>query len=181
MGRVFVVRHGESEWNSGVAKRLREDVRLTETGVAQAHSLAGIFKEISWDAIYSSPLTRAQHTARIASSRSDILIDPRITETYFGEMEKIEIDQKKWMDVWQEYWEGNTGLIAGAETFEDMKTRVDNFLNEILTAHKGKDILLVTHGGTQKFIWCYFNEHPSDSNYHKISPLGNCEYFVETF
>ena len=65
MGPFYLVRHGETEWNSENRMCGRTDVPLSEAGRRQAESLAERLKPIPFEALYSSPLQRARETARL--------------------------------------------------------------------------------------------------------------------
>ena len=63
--RLYVIRHGETSWN--VARRLQghAGADLNENGVRLAEVTARAMKDIPFDLCFTSPLTRAAHTARI--------------------------------------------------------------------------------------------------------------------
>ena len=63
--RIFLVRHGETDWNQTHRFQGRIDVPLNREGKNQARALALTLKDEPLDAIYASPLARAIQTARV--------------------------------------------------------------------------------------------------------------------
>jgi len=104
MGVLYLVRHGESVWNSENRLCGRSDVPLSETGRKQAMLLAKRLKPIPFEAFYSSPLQRAFETAHLIAESvgREPIPDPRLVELDYGQ------------------WEGNTFaeiLVSDPETF----------------------------------------------------------------
>ena len=68
MSYVYLVRHGETDWNRTHRIQGSSDIPLNDTGRAQAARTAALLARRQWDAIYSSPLSRAFETATITDS-----------------------------------------------------------------------------------------------------------------
>ena len=92
--RIWLARHGETDLNKNKRMQGRSDVPLNETGRWQAgvvrKAIAREYGEVTFDAVFASPLDRAIETASIISgfSRDEIQIDDRIMETDFGKYEQ---------------------------------------------------------------------------------------------
>ena len=84
--KVYLIRHGQVNHNLyGIYCNQDED--LNENGIQQAFTLREKIKDIHYDIIYSSPLTRAKHTAEIVNSANkQILTDDRLTERNPGNL-----------------------------------------------------------------------------------------------
>jgi broad specificity phosphatase PhoE len=67
--RVFLIRHGETEWNAAGRLLSRTDAPLNDTGEAQAAALAAELGDLRWDRAFSSPLVRARRTAEVVLAR----------------------------------------------------------------------------------------------------------------
>ncbi|HDQ13796.1 MAG TPA: histidine phosphatase family protein [Sediminispirochaeta sp.] len=142
--RLCLVRHGETDWNK---KRLIQgitDIPLNEAGRDQARQCAQVLSQDPWDLMYSSPLRRAFETARIIGeeigfSSRDIKTEIDLQERNFGEAEGMEIFPRKELFHDTE--------IPGAETKEELQTRATYCLEKIARRHRGKRIVIVTHGG----------------------------------
>jgi broad specificity phosphatase PhoE len=89
--RLYIVRHGETDWNAAGRLLSRTDLPLNERGREQATSLADALAGIAWDRAISSPLIRAQRTARIIlEPRADaptLALEDRLVEMDFGPYE----------------------------------------------------------------------------------------------
>lgn len=88
MTEICLVRHGQTDWNFQEIIQGREDIPLNEVGKKQASQSAAALQAEAWDVIISSPLIRAQETAKEiaeATGLQSILLDERFVERNFGE------------------------------------------------------------------------------------------------
>lgn len=167
--KVYIVRHGQVPHNA-VGKYNTEDEDLTELGIQQAKELRDKIKDIHFDVIISSPLTRAKHTANIINSKNiQIIIDERIKERSCGDLsgKPLEVTNR------DEYWNYNTTIRYG--TSENIKLffkRVFEFLDE-LKMKKYSSVLIVAHSGVSKAFNAYF-EGIQDGMFLNRG-LKNCE------
>ncbi|WP_298853927.1 histidine phosphatase family protein [uncultured Ruegeria sp.] len=143
---LFVLRHGETEWNTQGKFQGRKDSPLTENGKSQARKQNEILSQIP-DApsrVYVSPQDRATHTARLATAaHHEVIYDDRLMEIAFGQWEgatrsfiREQIDYSYESYHW--YFRS-----PGGESFDDICERVDSFLNE-----QNEPVIIVTHGVT---------------------------------
>ena len=139
--RLYVVRHGETDWN--VAKRWQghADIPLNEAGRAQARETAEALRGFAFTAIVSSPLSRASQTADAiaAASGLPVEIEPLLIERNVGAMSGKTVEQYR-ADVPGE-------PFPDMELWEDVKVRGVMALTACAEAHPGEDIVVVTHGG----------------------------------
>ena len=84
--KLFVARHGQTEWNVQNKVCGRTDIRLTEVGIEQAKKLAKEVQGHKIDLIITSPLTRAVETCEIISNKCHIAytVDRRLIEQNYG-------------------------------------------------------------------------------------------------
>ena len=79
---IFVVRHGQTEWN--VMKKMQgaADIELNEKGLSQASDTADMLRDLAFDIIFCSPLKRAKQTAEIINDDRglNIIFDERLRE-----------------------------------------------------------------------------------------------------
>lgn len=150
--KIYLVRHGEVNHNLyGLYNR--EDEDLNETGIKQAEQLREKIKNIEYDFIISSPLSRARHTANIINiENKNIVIDDRLKERDPGSLsgQPIEVTNR------EEYWNYYATIQYGtSENIKEFFNKVYNFLDELKTKDY-KNVLIVAHSGVSKAFSGYF-------------------------
>ena len=163
---IFVVRHGQTEWN--VLKKMQgsADIELNEKGLSQAQDTAEMLSNETFDVIFSSPLKRAKQTAKIINNSKglNIIFDDRLRERNYGEFEGT---NKSSFD-YNEFWSYEKNIrYEKAENVQDFFKRIYNFLDEIISKDYNS-VLIVCHAGVEKAIECYFNGLMPDE---KIGPF----------
>jgi len=95
--RLILVRHGATEWNQQRRVQGLGNLGLNETGKRQVEALAQSLKDIKVDAIYCSPLRRAQETARAISRfhKSEVVTLDGLTELDVGEVDGMTYEEMK--------------------------------------------------------------------------------------
>lgn len=164
---IYVVRHGETEWNALNKVLGRTDMPLNSNGINQAKELAGMLKDLKPDVFLSSPLIRARQTADIISAEinAEYSVDDRLIEQDFGTFEGIDRFAREYQDAKREYFV----RYPGGESFFDMAARIYPLIKEL----EGKNALLVTHGGVCRVIRSFF-EDMGNEEFVQFSQ-GNCE------
>lgn len=151
--KVYIVRHGEVPHNA-LKRYNATDEDLTQLGIAQAEELRNKIKNMNFDIIISSPLTRAKHTANILNiNNNKIIYDDRIRERNPGDLsgKPLEVTNR------EEYWNYNTTIKYGtSENIKSFFERVYNFLDELKTKDYN-NVLIVAHSGVSKAFSGYFN------------------------
>lgn len=164
MTRFFLVRHGETEWNR--IRRIQgvSDIPLNETGREQAHAVAEILAAHRFDAIVSSPLSRARDTADIIAQRLGMpapeIMDGLIERNY-GDAEG-----STGQDLDHLYPPGTE--IPGRESREAVTARALAALGELALKYPDSDVLAVAHGGLIRSVV----EHAAPGQYNE--PITNC-------
>lgn len=151
--KIYLVRHGEVNHNLyGLYNR--EDEDLNATGIKQAEELRENIKNIEYDFIISSPLSRARHTANIINiENKNIIIDNRLKERDPGSLS----GQPLGVTNREEYWNYYATIQYGtSENIKEFFSRIYNFLDELKTKNH-KNILIVAHSGVSKAFSGYFN------------------------
>lgn len=154
---LYLVRHGETEWNVQKKVQGHVDSPLTALGVKQAESVAGKLNDIHFDAVFSSDLLRAKRTAEIIIQEKKLAIrtSRALRERHYGIYEgKPSADyQAATAHVWEEFnklteEERKTFPYPdGIESDEQLGSRFITFLREIAISHMEKTVLVVSHGG----------------------------------
>ena len=168
--KIYLIRHGQVNPNLyGIYCNQDED--LNETGIAQALSLKEKIKDIHYDIIYSSPLTRAKHTAEIVNSaHKQILTDNRLTERNPGNLtgQPLKVTNK------DEYWNYYSKIHYGtSERIVPFFDKVFDFIDS-LKSTSYNTVLIAGHSGISKAFYAYFNGIPKDGRLLNKG-LKNCE------
>lgn len=181
MTKLYLLRHGETEWNRQRRTQGSTDTDLSETGLYQAYRLSQRLSEEDITAIYSSDLKRAYATARILGKELNlpVKIQRALREMNFGHWEGMDIDSiKKQHSEVHRLWISSPkeAVISGAERLIDVQTRIVEAVNGIIRLHRGEKIAIVSHGITLKCL--IFGLIGIDlSNMSKIR-LGNCSISI---
>ena len=148
MLELWLVRHGETPWNSEGRALGQSDPPLSELGVRQSELLARRFRTVAFDEVYASDLTRARYTARLALPAAEIRLEPRLREIHLGDWEG-----KRWTalegkdEAALQTWRGDPyhERAPGGESYEDLLRRVSTWLPELPTSGR---VVAFAHGGT---------------------------------
>lgn len=160
MKTLYIVRHGETEWNKIGRYQGITNVPLNENGIAQAKACGNALKDVHFDRILSSDLSRALVTAEtIRGNRQlEIKTDERLREINFGDWEKLlftEIEERWPGLINQMYRRPDIVKVPNGESFQEVQDRawsaVSDFLNE---NNEDETILITCHGGTIRTILC---------------------------
>jgi broad specificity phosphatase PhoE len=172
--RLYITRHGQTDWNNENRIQGQIDIPLNSLGVEQAEVVRDELAETHFDRVFSSPLSRAYQTAQIIAAKHDLKVvkDERITEGHFGKLEG-EKPGSKLIDFDVE-WTREMLEPLEVETNEDFFARVADFIDEMAEKYENENILVVCHGGTYRQFYQYFNGRVK--LYWDVPPLHNCEY-----
>lgn len=171
--RLFVIRHGQTNWNLEGKMQGSTNIPLNETGIKQAEGARKTVNNLDIDLIICSTLDRAKQTAEIVNkdTNAPIIYDERIMERNYGEFEGESSKGINFREYLNYY---DNKEIKGGETIQEFCKRVFGFLEEIEQRYKNKTILLSTHGCVSRAIECYYNGIPEDGDTTKFM-LNNCE------
>ncbi len=152
MIKLYLIRHGETEWNA--VKRFQgwTDIELSERGLAQAEFLGERFKKIHIDELYSSPLKRAVKTAEPISKATgvDIKTIEHFKEINFGEWEGKTRDElyELYGHKFEEFLSRpEEHTFPGDGSFKAVTERIKIGLDKIIHGRDNLNIAIVSHGG----------------------------------
>lgn len=159
---LYIVRHGETEYNVKKLLQGHSDSPLTENGQNQARLLRKKFKKIHFDAVYSSDLLRARRTAELVTLERKIAIktSQALRERAFGQFEgKPWTETDQLLEQMLQKLEGLTdqerfrrSVHPDIETDEKLAGRQITYLREIAVAHNDETVLVVSHGGAMRAL-----------------------------
>lgn len=154
---LYIVRHGETEWNVKNIIQGQSNSNLTEKGIEQAKKAGDELKDINFDAIFSSDSTRAHNTAEIIKLERELIIETSqlLRERNYGKFEgrygsefweacKEKLQEKETLSG-EEDWK-----FTVADDIENDEILVSRFilkLREIAIAYPNRTVLVVSHGG----------------------------------
>ena len=176
--KIYVIRHGQTNWNIEGRIQGKTDIELNNEGNKQALKIKSIIKDYNIDLIISSPLKRARKTAEIINEALNcpIIFDKSLEERGYGIFEgkvrRLIKDNIINSNLLNNY---NINLkYKGIEPIYDLCERVWNLLDNIKRQYNDKNILLVSHGGTIRAINGYFEGMDSDGLIRNPN-LSNCQ------
>jgi probable phosphoglycerate mutase len=141
MTRFGLVRHGQTDYNLNSLFQGSSDIPLNDTGRQQAHHALDSAPPITWDLAFSSPLQRAEETARIIAADHGIAFagtDPRMAEISWGEAEGKDTREM------EARYPGRS--FPGRESTADAAARAMASLEDLVAAHPSSSVLVVAHG-----------------------------------
>lgn len=155
--RVYLIRHGETDWNTNGRWQGVLPIDLNDTGREQARRLASVLQHEEIEAIYTSDLSRAEETARIVGNMLGIIpsADVRLRELDIGVFQGLTLDEIK--QLYPQHYaafmnEPITYVLPEGESRRILQARVIAAWNEYTSRSDVRRIVIVTHGGAVKML-----------------------------
>lgn len=162
---LFLIRHGETEWNRVGRCQGVSDIELNEAGMSQAALLAQSLSDVSVSAVYSSDLKRALATAEAIAEYHgvDVVVEPALREMDQGRFEglsfvKIKEEHRELLDRWRQSPELVT--VPGGESLPDVQERAYRTIQKISVEYNGKTVVVVSHHFVIATLLCKILELP---------------------
>lgn len=180
---LYIVRHGETDWNRQKKVQGHTDIPLNEYGRHLAEETAEGMKDIPIDIGYTSPLKRARETAEIILKGRNIplLDEPRIQEIGFGIYEGIHTgtqEKELGSDEFNLFFTDTASYIPpeGAESVEELYERTGQFLEELCGRREleDKNILISTHGAAMTALLNRIKGNVTVAGFWKDEVPPNC-------
>jgi probable phosphoglycerate mutase len=158
MGKLILVRHGESSGNRDRIFAVNPaDLPLTQLGYRQAAEVAErIAAQFRPDVVVASPFLRARETARVIaeSLRLPLQVEPRLYERDVGVLVGTSYDSLTSSPGYdrQSPWKWRP---EGGESYEDVMARVAPILDRLAATHVERDVVIVSHGGVMQTLWAH--------------------------
>ena len=148
--RLILLRHGQTEYSRDRRYSGRGDPALTEVGISQAEAVARRLSGMDdVTAVVCSPLWRARQTAGAVAGALGVPIRPHggLTETDFGAWEGLTFAEAAGRDPEaHRRWLRDTSVPPpGGESFDQVYQRVCRTLDELVAAHAGSTVVVVSH------------------------------------
>ena len=164
--RIFLVRHGATEWSVTGQHTGRTDVPLTDDGRQQAKRLGARLARERFALVLVSPLSRARDTARISGYGDVAEVDPDLVEWDYGAYDaRTAVEIRKERPGWTP-WHGG---FPGGETLEEVAARAERVLARVRPVDG--DVALFAHGHILRVIAARWLEQP---------PIEASRYYLST-
>lgn len=149
--KLCLIRHGETAWNAEGRLQGWTDIPLNATGRAQAAATGRALAGIRFDAVFSSPLQRALHTAQAIVGSQPIRQEADLRERHFGQLQGLTR-----AEIAAQHPAVQAALNSrrpdyqppGGESLQAFAARVGAVLQRLHAQHaEGEQLLVVAHGG----------------------------------
>jgi len=174
--KIYLIRHGETDWNKKRLLQGKQDIPLNEKGIRLAELTGEKLSQIKFDKVYASPLNRAYETALLVTGgQYPVEKEPRLEEIGYGVCEGTSRDRED--PNLRAYFETPElyRVPEGGESIEALCQRVWSFLQELVQNPENGDktVLLVSHGATLQALMLMVRNQPV-SAFWKAKELRNC-------
>ena len=169
--RVFLIRHGITDWHASKRVLGQRDIPLSAKGLAQASAVAELLEGVPISEVISSPLSRAAQTAEAIGQRFalDVARDTRLIDFRLGRWTGMTYEEVSASAEYQRFFaDPLSERIPDGETLSEIRARSVSAVEQALEdSPSGDAIALVTHAGIIRVVLAhYLGSHPS--NYHRI-------------
>ncbi len=157
MPKLFLIRHGLTEWNKLNRFQGSSDIELCKEGREQAVKISKRLENYNFEAIYASDLSRAYETALHIAKPHNITVNkvPELREINFGEWEgltKEEILKLKQFDFKKWKSSPHNTVFPGEGSLNRVAQRIKCGIQNIIDRHEKGNIVVVSHGGSLKIL-----------------------------
>jgi broad specificity phosphatase PhoE len=159
--QVVIVRHGETEWSRVGRHTGRSDIALTPEGEEQARGLGATLADLTFAAVFVSPLQRARKTAELAGYGDVAVVDRDLIEWDYGAYEgrtSEEIQEQR--PGWTLFRDG----VPGGETLDDVAARAARVIERVRGIDG--DVLLFGHGHQLRVLTALWLEFAPSAAQH---------------
>ena len=141
--KIYLIRHGETDWNLQGRFQGREDIALNENGITQAKRCGQVLQGEHFAAVITSPLVRARKTAAIIADSvgvEKIIVEEGIIERDFSEVSGLTPKEREAFYA--------TGQDDGKEPWEELCNRMMSCLSKYAETFYNENIIMVSHGAS---------------------------------
>ncbi len=174
MSKLYIVRHGKTNWNEKGLLQGSNDIPLNDEGIKEAEELSLKLDLDNIDICISSPLERAKKTASILTQgKVKIIYDDLLKERGFGDYEGKKIN----FDLIGKQWDYKLNdSLNNIESIQDCLARAKKFLDKIKKELPNKNILIVSHGGIIKALHFNLVSYDENTNFLSFNPKNTILY-----
>jgi len=166
-GRLFAIRHGETEWSLNGRHTGTTDIPLTDNGRRLATRLRPLLARTSFARVLTSPLQRARETCELAGLGESALVDPDLVEWNYGKYEGLTPAQiHATADGWLIFRDG----CPGGETPAEIGERVDRVIARVRVV--AGDVAVFAHGHVLRVLAARWLGLPPGAGQHFLLDTG---------
>lgn len=168
---IYLIRHGQTDWNIEHRFQGREDIELNETGRRQAKETGLALEKDNFSAIISSPLKRAKETAEIIAQHlgiDDVIVDEGIIERDLGLLSGLSPSEREAIKA--------SGVDTLLEDIDGVKKRMLATIQKYAKFYAPKNIIVVSHGGS---IFSVIKALHEGTSLEKVILKNTCISIVE--
>ncbi len=139
--KIYLIRHGETNWNLEGKLQGREDIPLNNTGRQQAAMCGQALQGLNIKAILTSPLNRAKKTAEIIADTigvQEVIVEEGLIERDFGTLAGVTYDKRKYFDTF--------GVEEGIEPWDLLQKRLLDCIRNRAEEFRKEEIIMISHG-----------------------------------
>jgi len=175
--RLWLVRHGETDWNTAGRYQGQADIPLNATGLAQARGLLPTFAGLPIAAVYSSDLQRAAATAGILAESLGlpVITHPALREASLGRWEGMlhtDIQVQYAQDYQARRNDPVNARPPGGESLGEVAARAFVAVDDLARQHPGAHLILVSHALLLAALICRGRDIPLHRAFEHIP--ANC-------
>lgn len=172
--RLYLIRHGETQWTACRQYTSHTDIALTANGESQARKLAPHLLHIRFSHVLTSPLQRARQTCSLAGQGAHAVVDPDLTEWNYGDYEgQRSVDIFKQRKDWNLFRDG----CPDGETTAQITERADRIITRLRKLEG--NVALFSHGHFAAVLGMHWVGLPLVAARH--FPLGTASLSVLTY
>ena len=181
MGKLYIVRHGETEWNAQGRIQGHSDIGLTDRGRQQARAVTGRLRSYVFDAAYSSDMSRTRETAEIilGEAATPLQTTPLLREYQKGVFEGLTVHEyaRQFPEQYQASLLNDLDFApTGGETIRETSARMARFAETLQERHMDDTVLVVGHGGSLRSLFVALMDLPLEANWKFV--MHNCALSV---
>lgn len=174
MIKLYIVRHGKTDWNEKRLLQGTTKTNLNTEGIFKTKELANKIDLNKIDICICSPLKRAKETADIlVENKIPIIYDDLIKERNFGDYEGKKVNFDLIASQWNYELNDSSHNI---ESIQECLLRASKFLNKIKEKYANKKILIVTHGSFMKALHFNIVGYDNSTDFLSFNPKNAVIY-----
>ena len=176
--KVYLLRHGETEWSLNGQHTGVTDIPLTENGRMAARLLKPILAKVTFTLVLTSPLQRARETCELAGLGQFANVEPDLIEWNYGEYEGLTTEQiRSTRPGWSVFRDG----CPGGESPEQVGARADRVITKVRAAEG--NVALFGHGHFSRVLaarWINLSANYGENFLLDTATLNILSYYRES-